>query len=261
MASLMELAANIEANRAAIAELGGPINSSIGQAESSEAAMRGVGAEGAADRMHQAGEVVEEAQALRAGIEGALAKAHWLVMSAIHGTMGPGARGSTSSVIGNEDGTTSWHGTVDGIKTEIVYGTPKEDKRDPSGQELLDEAQPRSRYGRATQTMVKDDVSDPAKFTGQTIENLSKAIRDDQAERPSSSSTESSRETNWIAEIVQPATSEVRAVPTPTVGLGNMFELAAVGAVVLMKTGQSLGSSMSNLKSLMKERRSDDQDR
>jgi hypothetical protein len=182
-------------------------------------------------------------------------------MSAIQGKMGPGARGSTSSVIDNSDGTVSWHGTVDGIKTQIVYGTPKEDTPDPSGQELVEEAQPRSRFGRAVQTMVKEDASDPAKFTGQTLENLSKTIRDDQASRPSSTSTESSRETNWIAEIHQPATVEIRATPAPSISGGSLFEMAAVGSIVLMKSGQSLSSSISSLKNLVKERKSDDQNR
>jgi hypothetical protein len=262
MENAQDIAAQIAAVREQFERLAGPIESSKGQAEAFADALAQLGVQERSSQAKAIAEKVEEHQALRAAIAGGLAKAHWLMLSVINGTMGPGASGPTSSVIDNEDGTTSWHGKIDGIKTEIVYGHQPEVEPGPNGQELVDEAQPRSRFGRATQTMVKDDASDPAKFTGQTIENLSKAIRADQADRPSSSSTESSHETNWIAEIVQPPTAEVRAVPGPTVGLGNIFELSAVGAVVLMKTGQSLGSSMSNLKSrLMKERKHGDQDR
>ncbi|MBO3734695.1 hypothetical protein [Glycomyces niveus] len=98
MGSLNDLAAKIEADRAAAAEVAGPINSSKGQAEHTITAMIGLGLEGSAARMRKVVDEVEEAESLRAALEGALTKAHFMVMSAIQGNMGPGAPGSGAVV-------------------------------------------------------------------------------------------------------------------------------------------------------------------
>lgn len=98
MGSLNDLAAKIEADRAAAAEVAGPINSSKGQAEHTITAMIGLGLEGSAARMRKVVDEVEEAESLRAALEGALTKAHFMVVSAIQGNMGPGAPGSGAVV-------------------------------------------------------------------------------------------------------------------------------------------------------------------
>ncbi|MEV3938744.1 hypothetical protein AB0K52_22575 [Glycomyces sp. NPDC049804] len=98
MGSLNDLAAKIEVDRAAAAEVAGPINSSKGQAEHTIAAMIGLGLEGSAARMRKVVDEIEEAESLRAALEGALTKAHFMVVSAIQGNMGPGAPGSGAVV-------------------------------------------------------------------------------------------------------------------------------------------------------------------
>jgi hypothetical protein len=94
MGNVNELAAMIESDRAEVAELSGPIDSSKGQAEGTAGAVAQLGIEGRAAQLRQAVDRIEEAQAIRAALEGVLVKAHWQAMSAVHGTMGPGAKGS-----------------------------------------------------------------------------------------------------------------------------------------------------------------------
>jgi hypothetical protein len=98
VAGLWELAAKIEADRAAVEAVAGPINSSKGQAEHSARAIGGLGAERASTQLHQVIDKIEEAESIRAALQGALVKAHWIVLSAIHGTIGPGAPGSGAVV-------------------------------------------------------------------------------------------------------------------------------------------------------------------
>jgi hypothetical protein len=98
VASLNDVAASIEVTRASVEAVAGPINSSKGQAEHTVAAMAGLGVEGVSARMRQAIDRIEEAESIRAALEGALVKAQFQVMSAIHGTMGPGAKGSGAIV-------------------------------------------------------------------------------------------------------------------------------------------------------------------
>jgi hypothetical protein len=94
MGNVNELAAMIESDRAEVAELSGPIDASKGQAEATAGAVAQLGIDGRAAQLRQAVDRIEEAQAIRAALEGVLVKAHWQAMSAVHGTMGPGARGS-----------------------------------------------------------------------------------------------------------------------------------------------------------------------
>jgi hypothetical protein len=98
VAGLNDLAASIEATRASVEAVAGPINSSKGQAEHTVAAMAGLGVEGVSARMRQTIDRIDEAESIRAALEGALVKAQFQVMSAIHGTMGPGAKGSGAIV-------------------------------------------------------------------------------------------------------------------------------------------------------------------
>jgi hypothetical protein len=98
MAGLNDVAATIEATRASVEAVAGPINSSKGQAEHTAAAMAGLGVERATSQMRQTVDRIEEAESIRVALQGALVKAHFQVMSAIHGTMGPGAKGSGAIV-------------------------------------------------------------------------------------------------------------------------------------------------------------------
>jgi hypothetical protein len=98
VASLNDVAASIEATRASVEAVAGPINSSKGQAEHTVVAMAGLGVEGVSARMRETIDRIEEAESIRAALEGALVKAQFQVMSAIHGTMGPGAKGSGAIV-------------------------------------------------------------------------------------------------------------------------------------------------------------------
>ncbi|WP_205325859.1 hypothetical protein [Glycomyces sp. YM15] len=88
------MAAKIESDRAAVEAVAGPINSSKGQAEHTARALGGLGVEVASERMRGVVEKIEEAESMRAALQGALVKAHFIVLSAIHGTLGPGARSS-----------------------------------------------------------------------------------------------------------------------------------------------------------------------
>ncbi|MFC3493192.1 hypothetical protein [Glycomyces rhizosphaerae] len=94
MAGLYELSAKIEADRAAVEAVAGPINSSKGQAEHATVEIGGLGAEAASVRMRAVVDKIEEAESIRATLQGSLVKAHFIVLSAIHGTMGPRARAS-----------------------------------------------------------------------------------------------------------------------------------------------------------------------
>ncbi|MFC3492946.1 hypothetical protein [Glycomyces rhizosphaerae] len=98
MADLQTLAARIEADRAEVESLAGPINSSKGQAEYAAAAIGGLGAEAASVRLRGVVDKIEEAESIRASLQGALVKAHFMVVSAMHGRMGPGAPGSGAVV-------------------------------------------------------------------------------------------------------------------------------------------------------------------
>jgi hypothetical protein len=98
MASLNDVATSIEAARVSVEAVAGPINSSKGQAEHTAAALGGLGIEGVSARLRETVDRIEEAESIRAALQGALVKAHFQVMSAIHGTMGPGAKGSGAIV-------------------------------------------------------------------------------------------------------------------------------------------------------------------
>jgi hypothetical protein len=262
VAGLKDLAATIEATRASVEAVAGPINSSRGQAEHTVAALGELGVEGVSTRLRQTMDRIDEAESIRASLQGALVKANFQVMSAIHGTMGPGARGSTSSVIDNKDGTTSWHGTVDGVKTEIVYGHRPELGPRPSGEELLEPRRPKNQAAAFLQTMVREDATDPAKSVGNAMDPLGALFNREAPPAPASSSTTAPESgkfvegAGWIAEIRQPA-AEVRAEPIPTMTTGNLLEMAVVTAAVMMKTGTAVTSKIDNLRTIAKERRRD----
>lgn len=94
MAGLQDIAAKIEADRAEVESLAGPINSSREHVERMSAAIGALGIEGSAAKLRASVDKLKEAESIRATLQGTLVKAHFQVMSAIHGTMGPGAPGS-----------------------------------------------------------------------------------------------------------------------------------------------------------------------
>ncbi|WP_030154929.1 hypothetical protein [Glycomyces sp. NRRL B-16210] len=98
MANLRELAAQIESDRAAVEAMSGLINSSKEQAEQTAGAIGDLGFERSAARARQVVEKIEEAESIRATLQGSLVKAHFQVMSAVHGRIGPGAPGSGAIV-------------------------------------------------------------------------------------------------------------------------------------------------------------------
>lgn len=137
MANLLELAAQIEADRARFAALAGPINSARGQAEIVAGAIERLGLPRSAGHARRAVGQVEEAQSILAALDGTLVKAHWAVMSAVHGNIGPGARGSgPGGAIVKDDGTII---TKDGQSVlahlDAVPRHLREDPK-PTGEEL-----------------------------------------------------------------------------------------------------------------------------
>ena len=174
-------------------------------------------------------------------------------MSVVHGTMGPGAQGPTSSVIDNSDGTASWHGTVDGVKTEIVYGTPKEDERGPDGQELVEESRPRKRFSAFNQTAVKEDATDAAKPFSQLLDHANAIYQSeaDPAPNPTSSETGFVAEVRHESAIVQPP-------PVPQATADQLATAAIVIALVGAKASEGVADRMSKFTSRMKEHKRND---
>ncbi|MFG3342357.1 hypothetical protein [Glycomyces sp. NPDC048151] len=98
MAGLPELAAKIGADKESVEAVAGPINSSKGQAEHVLTALAGLGIEKSSARMRGVIDQIEEAESIREALQGALVKAQFIVLSAIHGKMGPSAPGSGAVV-------------------------------------------------------------------------------------------------------------------------------------------------------------------
>jgi hypothetical protein len=94
VANALELAEKIAAVKEEVDELAGRFASSKGQAEQLAAALGAIGADAAAQRFQAIAEKCEESESGRATLGGGLEKARWQVMSAVHGTLGPGKYGS-----------------------------------------------------------------------------------------------------------------------------------------------------------------------
>ncbi|THV30207.1 hypothetical protein [Glycomyces paridis] len=243
----------IESTRVSVAEVAGPINSSKGQAEHTMAAAAKLGADEASARMKATIDRIEEAESIRATLEGALVKAHWTVLSAIHGTIGPGARGKTSSLVPNSDGTTSWHGTVDGIKTEIVYGTPKDDEKDPSGQELTESTRPRRRFSAFRQIAVREDASDADQTVSQLLDHANTIYRTENKPAPAPATA-----TSGYAAVIQHESGTVQPIPAPQSTADQLASAAIVIAVVGAKAVKGTVDKMTSLRSKMRERKRND---
>ncbi|GAA1662808.1 hypothetical protein GCM10009830_05130 [Glycomyces endophyticus] len=137
MAGLLEVAAKIAADKEQVAQLAALLAAMKDQAEQTAGAIAAVGVEQRAADMRRAAEAVEEAEALRLALEGGLEKARWQAMSAVHGKMGPGARGSgpggafiaaDGTVITSDGGSAIGH--LDAVPPHV-----RQDPT-PSGQEL-----------------------------------------------------------------------------------------------------------------------------
>lgn len=256
MENARDIAAQIAAVRERFEQLAGPMESSKGQAEAFSDALAQLGLEERAKNAKAVAERVEQHQALRAAIAGGLAKAHWLMLSVINGTMGPGASGPTSSVIDNKDGTTSWYGTIDGIKTEIVYGHEPEIDPGPNGEQLLEPRRPKNRHGAMIRTAVKEDATDPAKSITQSLADMTRPLRD-HSTPPSTTASTMTTENGYTFEVQQPI-PESRAVPIPQLTAGNIAELAMVATVITMKGGEAIASSMKKMSNSLKERKRND---
>jgi hypothetical protein len=92
--NVRELADKIEADKQLVEDLTGPMAGLKDEIEGLAAQARALGVERAASALEQAKGVLEEAESGRVVLQGGLEKARWQVMSAVHGNLGPGARGS-----------------------------------------------------------------------------------------------------------------------------------------------------------------------
>lgn len=132
MASLVEVAAKIAADKEQVSQLGAILAAAKDQAEQTAGSLSAVGVERSATQMQQAAAVIEEAESLRAALEGGLQKAHWQVMSAAHGRIGPGAPGSGAIVplVRKEGQDGGLAGGLDAVPPHVRHGA------NPSGDEL-----------------------------------------------------------------------------------------------------------------------------
>lgn len=94
MTSVRELAEKIESDRQLTEDLSAPIAGIKDELEGLAAQARALGIERVAGVLEQAKGSLEEAESSRVVLQGGLEKARWQVMSAVHGNIGPGAKGS-----------------------------------------------------------------------------------------------------------------------------------------------------------------------
>jgi hypothetical protein len=132
VANARELAEQIAADKEAVAELAAMVAAGKDKAENIATALGTLGFEGRAAKMQQVAQVFEEAERIRVFCEGGLEKARWQVMSAVHGTMGPGAPGSGAIVplVRAEGPDGALAGGLDAVPPHVRHGAS------PSGDEL-----------------------------------------------------------------------------------------------------------------------------
>ncbi|WP_030160886.1 hypothetical protein [Glycomyces sp. NRRL B-16210] len=229
MANLLELAAQIEADRARFAALAGPINSAKGQAEIVAGAIERLGLVRSAGHARRAVGQVEEAQSILAALDGTLVKAHWAVMSAVHGRIGPGAKGSGAIVplTQFDERTGAPKAGLDAVPPHLREA-PK-----PTGDDLLEP--PRRRKGKALfQEAVgkADQVEDATKTFGQQFDSAWEAFFGEpspaKAQQNAVSETQSSR---------GPVSTEM---PAPKVSGGGAVMATFVASVVVAKAIQPI---------------------
>ena len=182
MSSFPELVNKIAADKEQAARLSGLITKSQTETEQIASSLGGVGFEERSKLFKGAGERLEQAESLRQTFEGTLAKAHWQLMSAIHGKMGPGSREHASFTQQNPDGSTVWRGWRDGSKVEITTLPPGRE-HEPTGMELLSEAEEepssRGRFRQATARLTRkaDDLQSTGKNIAKTHTEAIQAIK------------------------------------------------------------------------------------
>ncbi|GAA2138857.1 hypothetical protein [Glycomyces algeriensis] len=132
MSSLLEVAAKIAADKEQASQLAGPLAAAKDQVEETADRLNAIGIERSAAQMQQVVTALEEAESIRAALEGGLQKAHWQVMSAAHGRIGPGAPGSGAIVplVRKEGRDGALAGGLDAVPPHVRHGAS------PSGEEL-----------------------------------------------------------------------------------------------------------------------------
>ena len=173
MAGLLEVAAKIAADKDRTLELAARLAEAKDQAEGTAGELAKVGTERSAAHMQRAATAIEEALSLRAALDGGLQKAHWQVMSAVHGRMGPGAKGSGAIVpLGKaEDADGAPRGGLDAIPPHLRHGS------NPSGEELLQPVDRRKAKNLFTESVSKgDQIDDASKFIEKNFESAWQAI-------------------------------------------------------------------------------------
>jgi hypothetical protein len=229
MAGLNDVAATIEATRASVEAVAGPINSSKGQAEHTAAAMAGLGVERATAQMRQTVDKIEEAESIRAALQGALVKAHFQAMSAIHGTMGPGAKGSGMIVpLTRVDEQT-------GAPKAGLDAVPPHVRQDPTptGSDLLEPVRRKKGATIFNEAVGKgDQVDDAIKSFDKNFDHAWEAFYDE----PSPTKAQQ----NSVSETQSSHGQVVTEVPAPKVGGGGAIMAAFVTSVVVAKAVQPI---------------------
>ncbi|MDA1361794.1 hypothetical protein O1R50_19355 [Glycomyces luteolus] len=223
------MAAKIESDRAAVEAVAGPINSSKGQAEHTASALGGLGVEVASERMRGVVDKIEEAESMRAALQGALVKAHFIVLSAIHGKMGPSAPGSG--------------GVVPLTRVDPQTGAPKagldaipphlRQEPTPNGADLLEPVRRKKGATIFNEAVGKgDQIEDATKTFDKNFDLAWEAFYDE----PSPSKAQQ----NAVSETQSSYGPVVTDVPVPKVGGGGAIMAAFVTSVVMAKAVQPI---------------------
>ncbi|MQM28385.1 hypothetical protein [Glycomyces albidus] len=235
MGNVRDLAAMIEADRAEVAGLSGPIDSSKGQAEATAGAVAQLGIEGRAAQLRQAVDRIEEAQAIRAAIEGVLVKAHWQAMSAVHGTMGPGAAkgsGPGGSFIAADGTVTTRDGRPAAGHLDAVPPHLRQDPT-PTGIDLLEP--PRRKKGS---TLFREAVG-----KGDQVEDATKALDknfDTAWDAIFGEPSPAKAQQNAVSETLSSREPVLTEMPAPKVGGGGAVMASFVASLVVTKTLQPI---------------------
>lgn len=139
MTSVRELADKIDADKQLAEDLAGPIAGIKDELEGLAAQARALGVERVAGVLEQAKGVLEEAESGRVVLQGGLEKARWQVLSAVHGNIGPGARGSGpgGSFVAADGKVTTVDGSPVNPHLDAVPPHLRQDHPSPTGEELM----------------------------------------------------------------------------------------------------------------------------
>lgn len=235
MSSFPELVNKIAADKEQAAQLSGPIAKSQQDTGHVASSLGGVGFEERAALFTESTELLEQSESIRQVLEGTLEKAHWQLMSAVHGKMGPGSREHASFTQQNPDGSTVWRGWRDGSKVEITTLPPGQE-HEPTGMELLEDREKRPGKLSSFRAAARDasrmvsDIKDAGKTAAQTHWNATH--------------TSSAKPAQLISETGQPLPPETfREVPNQGLNagdaVGNSLVWAVGAAAVIAKIRKS----------------------